>query len=115
MIKLPGLIDPHVHLREPGATHKEDWESGTKAGLAGGFTMLLARLPLLLRLRDPHVKGLEPVRVYNLSPFKGPLTKAGDHTGPGYGHVFFPKTYTVYAKNLSVFNRAVAEHQRGPG
>jgi len=42
MIKLPGLIDPHVHLREPGATHKEDWESGTMAGLAGGFTMLLA-------------------------------------------------------------------------
>ncbi len=25
MIKLPGLIDPHVHLREPGATHKEDY------------------------------------------------------------------------------------------
>ncbi len=42
MIKLPGLIDPHVHLREPGATHKEDWGSGTKAGMAGGFTMLLA-------------------------------------------------------------------------
>ena len=43
MIKrLPGLIDPHVHLREPGALHKEDWESGTKAGLAGGFTVLLA-------------------------------------------------------------------------
>lgn len=40
--KLPGLIDPHVHLREPGATHKEDWDSGTKAGLAGGFTNLLA-------------------------------------------------------------------------
>jgi len=36
------LIDPHVHLRYPGATHKEDWDSGTKAGLAGGFTMLLA-------------------------------------------------------------------------
>ena len=42
MIKIPGLIDPHVHLREPGATYKEDWESGTTAGLAGGFTMLLA-------------------------------------------------------------------------
>ncbi len=83
--------------------------------IALSFTLLLARLPLLLRLRDPHVKGLEPVRVYNLSPFKGSLTKAGDHTGRGYGHVFFPKTYTVYAKNLSVFNRAVAEHQRGPG
>jgi carbamoyl-phosphate synthase/aspartate carbamoyltransferase/dihydroorotase len=42
MIRLPGLIDPHVHLRDPGATYKEDWDSGTKAGLAGGFTMLLA-------------------------------------------------------------------------
>lgn len=42
MIRLPGLIDPHVHLREPGATHKEDWDSGTAAALAGGFTAVLA-------------------------------------------------------------------------
>ncbi len=41
MIKLPGLIDPHVHLREPGGTHKEDWDTGTQAALAGGFTMVL--------------------------------------------------------------------------
>ena len=42
MIKLPGLIDPHVHLREPGATHKEDYDSGTSAALAGGITLVLA-------------------------------------------------------------------------
>jgi len=42
MLKLPGLIDPHVHFREPGATHKEDWDTGTSAALAGGFTMVLA-------------------------------------------------------------------------
>jgi len=42
MIKLPGLIDPHVHLREPGATHKEDYDSGTSAALAGGITTVLA-------------------------------------------------------------------------
>jgi carbamoyl-phosphate synthase/aspartate carbamoyltransferase/dihydroorotase len=42
MIRLPGLIDIHVHLREPGATHKEDWDSGTAAALAGGFTAVLA-------------------------------------------------------------------------
>lgn len=42
MLQLPGLIDPHVHLREPGATHKEDWDSGTAAALAGGFTTVLA-------------------------------------------------------------------------
>jgi dihydroorotase-like cyclic amidohydrolase len=41
-MQLPGLIDPHVHLREPGATHKEDWDSGTAAALAGGFTAVLA-------------------------------------------------------------------------
>jgi carbamoyl-phosphate synthase/aspartate carbamoyltransferase/dihydroorotase len=37
---LPGLIDIHVHLRDPGQTHKEDFYSGTSAALAGGFTML---------------------------------------------------------------------------
>lgn len=39
---LPGLVDPHIHLREPGAMHKEDWDSGTAAALAGGFTQVLA-------------------------------------------------------------------------
>jgi dihydroorotase-like cyclic amidohydrolase len=42
MIKLPGLIDPHVHVREPGQIHKEDWDSATQAALAGGVTMILA-------------------------------------------------------------------------
>jgi len=34
----PGLIDLHVHLREPGQEYKEDIESGTRAAAAGGFT-----------------------------------------------------------------------------
>ena len=42
MLKLPGLIDPHVHVREPGQTHKEDWNTATQAALAGGVTMILA-------------------------------------------------------------------------
>ncbi len=41
-MRLPGLIDVHVHMREPGGTHKEDWDSGTAAALAGGFTAVLA-------------------------------------------------------------------------
>ncbi|CDW59398.1 CAD protein [Trichuris trichiura] len=41
-VRLPGLIDVHVHMREPGATHKEDWTTGTRAALAGGITMVLA-------------------------------------------------------------------------
>ncbi|MEE2681371.1 MAG: dihydroorotase [Planctomycetota bacterium] len=35
---VPGLVDPHVHLREPGGEAKETIASGTKAALAGGFT-----------------------------------------------------------------------------
>jgi carbamoyl-phosphate synthase / aspartate carbamoyltransferase / dihydroorotase len=42
MLRLPGLIDSHVHLREPGGAHKEDWDTGTAAALAGGFTTVLA-------------------------------------------------------------------------
>ncbi len=41
MLTLPGLIDPHVHLRDPGQTYKEDFLSGTQAALAGGFTMVM--------------------------------------------------------------------------
>jgi len=40
-IRYPGLIDAHVHLREPGATHKEDFISGSKAAVKGGFTFIL--------------------------------------------------------------------------
>jgi len=42
MIRLPGLIDPHVHVRDPGGTHKEDWDTVTQAALAGGVTTILA-------------------------------------------------------------------------
>ncbi len=38
MVVTPGLIDIHVHLREPGQEYKEDIESGTRAAAAGGFT-----------------------------------------------------------------------------
>jgi dihydroorotase len=35
---LPGAIDVHVHFRDPGYTHKEDWETGTAAAAMGGVT-----------------------------------------------------------------------------
>jgi dihydroorotase len=41
LIALPGAIDAHVHFREPGLTHKEDWASGSRAALAGGVTTVL--------------------------------------------------------------------------
>jgi dihydroorotase len=41
-IVAPGLIDIHVHLREPGQTHKETIATGTAAAAAGGFTTVVA-------------------------------------------------------------------------
>src|SRR5437762_13976176 len=41
LIVAPGLIDIHVHLREPGFAHKETIASGARAAAAGGFTTVV--------------------------------------------------------------------------
>jgi len=41
LIVVPGLIDMHVHLREPGFAHKETIASGARAAAAGGFTTVV--------------------------------------------------------------------------
>jgi len=38
LMVVPGLVDPHVHLREPGGEHKETIATGVAAAIAGGFT-----------------------------------------------------------------------------
>src|ERR1039457_2639916 len=53
----PGLIDVHVHLREPGQTHKETIATGTAAAAAGGFTTVVA-MPNTTPVND-SVTGLE--------------------------------------------------------
>lgn len=40
-IVAPGLVDIHVHFREPGYTYKEDMESGARAAAAGGYTTVV--------------------------------------------------------------------------
>ena len=42
LVAAPGLVDMHVHLRDPGLTYKEDLYSGCRAAAAGGVTSLLA-------------------------------------------------------------------------
>jgi len=66
----PGLIDVHVHLREPGATHKEDYLTGSRAAAAGGFsfiidmpnnpapTLTMARLKEKIQLAKKAVCGI---------------------------------------------------------
>lgn len=40
LVEIPGMIDAHVHMREPGATHKENFLTGTAAALAGGVVAI---------------------------------------------------------------------------
>lgn len=57
-ITLPGLIDPHVHLRDPNQSHKEDFYTGTASALAGGYTTIIdmpnnkTPITTLARLQD---------------------------------------------------------------
>lgn len=53
----PGLVDVHVHFRDPGFTYKEDIASGAKAALAGGFTTVV-----LMANTRPAVDTVETLR-----------------------------------------------------
>ena len=59
-IVCPGLIDMHVHLREPGFEYKEDIESGTHAAAVGGFTTILA-----MPNTQPPIDSVERVKDLN--------------------------------------------------
>ncbi len=56
---LPGLIDVHVHLREPGYTHKETIRTGTMAAVKGGFTTICP-MPNVI----PYPDNVETVKEY---------------------------------------------------
>ncbi len=42
LVVAPGLVDPHVHFRDPGQTHKETLATGAQSAAAGGFTAVIA-------------------------------------------------------------------------
>lgn len=56
-IVAPGLVDVHVHFREPGFTHKEDIETGSKAAAKGGFTTVV-----LMANVKPQVDNVETLQ-----------------------------------------------------
>jgi dihydroorotase len=57
LIVAPGLVDVHVHLREPGQTYKESIKTGTEAAAAGGFTSVVA-MPNTVPVND-SLAGLQ--------------------------------------------------------
>jgi dihydroorotase len=57
LVVTPGLIDPHVHLREPGQEHKETIATGAKAAAAGGFTAICSMPNTDPPIDDPAAVG----------------------------------------------------------
>ena len=79
LVVAPGLIDIHVHLREPGQTYKETIASGTRAAAAGGFTSVVA-MPNTLPVNDrPSTLGwmLDPARNPAVRLFAMPAATLG--------------------------------------
>lgn len=99
LVRLPGLVDVHVHLRQMGASQKEDFITGTKAAAAGGYTMVID-MP-----NDP-VPTITPSRLrdkINTAEEKGIFVDVGFHMGVsnsaplwfdfGIESFFSPKVY----------------------
>lgn len=51
---LPGLIDAHVHFREPGMTYKEDFGTGSTAAVCGGITTVVDMPNVIPPTADPE-------------------------------------------------------------
>jgi len=88
LIVAPGLIDMHVHLREPGFSHKETIESGARAAAAGGFTTIVC-MPNTAPVPDnPGTIAWIKDRASNMSPVNvlptGAISKnlAGEELAP---------------------------------
>ena len=76
---VPGLIDVHVHLREPGFLYKEDVETGTRAAARGGYTCVCAMpnlnpVPDSMETLQLELDAIEEKALIYVSPY-GAITK----------------------------------------
>ncbi len=95
-IVAPGLIDMHVHLREPGQEHKETIETGARSAVAGGFTAV-ACMPnttpvndsagitqfILKRAAEVNLARVYPIGAVSIGSMGEQLTEIGDLKAAG--------------------------------
>lgn len=65
LVVAPGLVDIHVHFREPGQTHKEDIHTGALAAAAGGFTSVV-----MMANTNPTISDVETLKEVLVSAAK---------------------------------------------
>ncbi len=97
-MKLPALFDPHIHTREPGATHKEDWDSATSAALAGGFTQVFA-----MPNTTPPVHNATTLAMALNTAAKGARCDYAQFMGAGAGNVAQIQPLAAYCAGLKVY------------
>lgn len=133
-IVCPGFIDMHVHLREPGQEAKEDFESGSKAAAAGGYTTV-ATMPntnpvvdtaamvrsLQKRAEDAAVVHIEIIGAVTKGQKGEEMAEMGDMTQAGAvafsddGH--FTKSAKVMLNcydYLKSFDKVIINHEEEP-
>lgn len=82
LIVLPGLIDPHVHMRDPGLTEAEDWTTGTRAAAIGGVTTVLDHPNTI-----PPASTVEGFLHKKAIASAGAIVDFGLHAGAGDGNL----------------------------
>jgi carbamoyl-phosphate synthase/aspartate carbamoyltransferase/dihydroorotase len=98
VINLPGLVDPHVHFRDPGQTHKEDFFTGTSAALAGGYTTVID-----MPNNNEPITTLQRLETKIASASRQAVCDVGFHFGTlGDNFVEFPKVVDR-VKGLKVY------------
>ena len=98
--RYPGFIDIHVHLREPGATRKEDFTTGTRAAVKGGFTFV-CDMPNNPTRPTVSIERLEEKIVLTA---KKALCDVGFHYGSDGKNL---ETFPAVSKNPRVFGLKV--------
>jgi carbamoyl-phosphate synthase/aspartate carbamoyltransferase/dihydroorotase len=98
MIEFPGLTDVHVHMREPGAAHKEDWHTGTAAALAGGITTVLA-----MPNTAPPVTGQAALQIALAAAKDKALCDYGQYLGAGPDNATEVANLAPHAAGLKMY------------
>lgn len=105
LTRLPGLIDVHVHLRVPGGEHKEDFSSGTRAAVAGGFTTVLA-----MPNTQPPIVSLKALQATRQQAQNEALCDVGFFAGASPDHVDELPALAEVAVGLKIY----ADQTYGP-
>jgi dihydroorotase len=99
---MPGLVDAHVHLREPGMTWKEDFVSGTKAAIAGGVTTVL-----VMPTDDPWTTGPTEFNIKRLLAEECIYCNVGLQVAVGRDHDGLAELVDLGAVSFEIFTSDV--------